>query len=60
MAVNDTVTEMVVAKVMEDPTVAIVLAIIVCLSEIMPLLPIKQNGILHTLVTLFQMVVRKE
>ena len=38
----------------QDPTTVIVLAVVVCLSEILPFLPIKQNGLLHTIITLIR------
>ena len=51
---NSTIIEDVISENQQDPTAVIVLSFILFLSEIMPVLPIKQNGILHTIVTLLQ------
>ena len=56
---TNTTTEL-MEQVVQDPTTIIVLSVVVMLSEILPLLPIKQNGILHTLITVFHMILRKE
>ena len=56
---SNTTSDMVMEQVVQDPVTVIVLASVLFLSEIMPVLPIKQNGILHSIVTLFQKLVKK-
>ena len=56
---SSTTAEIILEQVSQDPTTVIVLASIVFISEIMGVLPIKQNGILHSIVTLFMKLLNK-
>ena len=56
---SNTTSDMVMEQVVQDPVTVIVLASVIFVSEIMGVLPIKQNGILHTIVNLLQKLVKK-
>ena len=43
-----------VDSIRSDPVAVIILASALFISEVMPVLPIKPNGVLHSLLTLFQ------
>ena len=47
-------TDVVVESIQNDPVAVIILASALFISEVMPVLPIKPNGVLHSLLTLFQ------
>ena len=50
----------VVESIQNDPVAVIILATALFISEVMPVLPIKPNGVLHSLLTLCQRALKEE